>query len=125
MIRVAAHRGGTWLLPFHRLVPLPGALPSMRLAASWLWVQDPTEYKVVAQDLAPVGWLCSELFNINVGHLGVSRVGMLRLKARADARPLRGYGLDPSASPLFVARHSVGANRRRSAIALRCPRRCA
>jgi len=40
---------------------------------------------------------------------------MLRVKARAYARPLRGFGLDPSAFPVFVACHHVGGDRRRSA----------
>ena len=40
------------------------------------------------------------------------RWGMLRVKARAGARPLRGCGLDPSAFPIPVARHGVGAKHR-------------
>src|SRR5205085_12207149 len=48
-------------------------------------------------------------------HRGGGRLGMLRVKARAYARPLRGFGLDPSAFPVFVACHHVGGDRRRSA----------
>jgi hypothetical protein len=79
-------------LPFHRLVPLPGALPSMRMAASWLWVQDSTEYKVVALDQRPRVGSARKLFNINVGHQVLvdwecsgSRLALTRARSAATA----------------------------------------
>ena len=47
---VAVYRGGTWLLPFHRMVPLPRSFAAD--AHDCIMVADlngPTEYTVVAR----------------------------------------------------------------------------
>ena len=85
----------------------------MRMAASWSRASQPHRIQGCRRDLlrargtAPLG---------SIGHhRRGGRLGMLRVKARAYARPLRGFGLDPSAFPVFVACHHVGGDRRRSA----------
>ena len=85
----------------------------MRMAASWSRASQPHRIQGCRRDLlrargtAPLG---------SIGHhRGGGRLGMLRVKARAYARPLRGFGLDPSAFPVCVAYHHVGGDRRRLA----------
>jgi hypothetical protein len=89
--RLAVYRGGTWLPPFHRMVPPPRSFAAdahgcIMVAGS---NNGPTEYKVAGAILprpwqAPLGYLSR-------GHLALtSGLGMLRVKARAGARPLRG-----------------------------------
>ena len=80
----------------------------------------PTEYKVVARWLAPVAWLRSDRWLVVVAckadpaagewdwECSASRLALTRARFAA-------YGLDPSAFPVQVAHHSVGAKRRRSA----------
>src|ERR1700748_863558 len=41
------------LMPTVRMDPPPGALPPMRMTASWSGSNDPTEYKFVARRCAP------------------------------------------------------------------------
>ena len=97
-------------------VPQNGpATPELRRRCAWLHhglgPHSPTEYKVAGAIFsAPVARLRSDQSVITVE---VGRLGMLRVKARAYARPLRGFGLDPSAFPVFVACHHVGGDRRR------------
>jgi hypothetical protein len=43
--------GGTWLLPFHRMVPLPRAFAAdAHDCIMVVGLRDPTEYKVVARE---------------------------------------------------------------------------
>ena len=115
---VAVYRGGTWLLPFHRMVPLPRSFAAdAHDCIMVVGLRDPTEYKVVAREFRVpwhwelhsdqrsrcdtrqwrVDWKCS-----------ASRLALTRARFAAG-------GLDPSALPVCVARHSVGALRQHSA----------
>jgi hypothetical protein len=60
-----------------------------------VWVIGPTEYKVVARWLAPgagsarIRWSVMMVYEVESAARRVG-LGMLRVKARAGARPLRG-----------------------------------
>lgn len=92
----------------------PGALPPMPMTASMVvGFNSPTEYKVVAQSLGASGRLRSDTA-LSRDSTVARGTGMLRVKARAGARQLRGDGLDPSAFPVPYGSHSVGAKHRLS-----------
>ena len=52
------YRGGTWLLPFHRMVPLPRSFAAdAHDCIMVVGLRDPTEYKVVALEFrVPWHW---------------------------------------------------------------------
>jgi hypothetical protein len=86
------YRGGTWLSPFHRMVPLPRSLAADAHGCIMVVGRlGPTEYKVVARWI-PRPWhgFARVIVSMNDPALWAGRLGMLRVKARADARPLRG-----------------------------------
>jgi len=110
------YRGGTWLSPLHRMVPLPRSFAAD--AHGCIMVagrHGPTEYKVVARRSALVARLRSDHLVKKVWsrrwrvdwECSASRLALARARFAA-------YGLDPSAFPVRVARHRVGARRRRS-----------
>ena len=111
------YRGGTWLLPFHRMVPLPRSFAAdAHDCIMVVGLRDPTEYKVVAREFRVPRHKSSTRINGRGGtrrwradwKCSASRLALTRARFAA-------VGLDPSALPVCVARHSVGALRRHSA----------
>ena len=110
------YRGGTWLSPLHRMVPLPRSFAADAHGCIMVVGLDgPTEYKVVARwirarGIAPLGLSVSDV------DPAVRRVDWgCSASRRALARVrLAAYGLDPSAFPVSVARHGFGTQRRSS-----------
>jgi hypothetical protein len=108
------------------MCPLPRSLAAEAISCFMVRTHHlgSTEYKVVARSSAPEAWLRSDCLVARLIPPPAGGLGMLRVKSRASARPLRGYGLDPSAFPVRVARQSVGVRRRRSAKARKDSPKC-
>ena len=77
------YRGGTWLSPFHRMVPLPRSFAADAHGCIMVVGLDgPTEYKVVARwirarGMAPLGLSVSE-FDPAIRRVDAGRLRMLR-----------------------------------------------
>lgn len=98
------YRGGTWLSPFNRMVPLPRSFAADAHGCIMVaGLHGRTEYKVVARRSAPVALLRSDrVVGMSIPMLA-DGLGMLRVKARATHARFAANGLDPSAFPVPVS----------------------
>jgi hypothetical protein len=104
------YRGGAWLPPSNRMVPLPRRFVADTHGCIMVaGLNGPTEYKVVARD-DPRPWHSSARTSLPFWWVdwecSASRLALARDRSAVG-------GLDPSAFPVRLARHSVGTMRRR------------